>query len=416
MGWDVGNTAFSRCSTVCIAAAPLFLQYIFILDYILLPEIFLAVLLLVSVFKKPIINVSIFRWLLVYLFFVFVSVGVLIGTTENLNSILALTTYARFFFYSMLLVFVSVNFFNIGLGAKLVIFIAVLNSAYGLLQFIFYKLLGVILPWYLPFLTVHYGTELIAEQAYYFNTFGYRFSGLFSEPAHLSQYISFALLLLLFYRSSTFKPSMFVVSFCAFIILCALLLSGSGTGFIEFMFIALFWFLNNFSSSKRKGVFYFNILLFFAAIYFFAGIESDSFFQGLARISSDSEYSTLYIRVIRPFEVYFSLDTIQQLFGVGYGNYAEYLKYNYALNEYEELRGVAWTNAAVFIMAGVGLVGFILYMTFHVSVYFKSEKLGKGIVVFVVMHLVYSDLSISVFYVTMMSFVFASMSKYKSQL
>lgn len=408
----MGNIKFSKICAVALVSAPMLLQYIFIIDIVLLPEYLIAGLLALALLNAPVIDFMVFRWILAYLFFVFASILISILFYDHINAVLAGTTYVRFFFYSMVLIFLSYRYFDIDTAAKVLIFLAVINAGYGLLQYFAYTYSGVVLPWHLPFLTVHYGTELIAEQDYYFTTFGFRFSGLFSEPAHLSQYVSFALYILVFYKSPSFNPSVTAKLLCGAVMVSALLLSASGTGFVAVVFIALFWLISNFSNKRRNPVI-FGFVVFVLALlsYFFIDLQSGGLFQGFSRISSNSEFSTLYIRVIRPFEVYFGLDFFHQLFGLGYGNYAEFLAYTGAFNDYEQLRNVAWTNSAVFILSGAGLIGFLIYMAFHLSVYSRSNTFNKGIVVFILMHLVYSDLPVSIFYVAMMSFVVSALPR-----
>lgn len=404
------DRSLSRLCAAVLMTAPMFLQYVFMLDFVLLPEYFMGMLLAVALIKRPYVNVSVFRWIIAYLILAFVLMCFSVLFYEHVNFVLAGTTYIRFFFYVSVLVFLSYRYFDVDLAAKILIFVAAVNAVYGLMQYLAHTYLGMVLPWHLPFLQVHYGTELIAEQDYYFSTFGYRFSGLFSEPAHLSQYLSFALYFLVFYKSGGFSLSLGTRLLLGAIIISALLLSASGTGFVAVAFVAAAWVIKSLSASGRGSLpSLLGIVIFLAISYLFAGFQADEFLQGLMRITSDSEFSTLYIRVIRPFEVFLSLDLVQQLFGIGYGNYAEFLFFGGALNDYEQIRNVAWTNSAVFILTSVGVVGFIVYLMFHLSVYMRSDFFNKGIVLFILMHLVYSDLPISIFYVTMMSFVLASL-------
>lgn len=404
------ETLFSRASTFIIILSPLFLQYTFFFDFILLPELFISAIVAISLLKKPGANLYLFKWLFLYLALVIILTLFSAILYDHFNFVLASTTYSRFLFYSIALILISSKYFIIDFGAKLLVLIAVLNAVYGLIQYFSYSLLGVILPWHLPFLSVHYGKELITEQAYYFNTFGFRFSGLFSEPAHFSQYLSFALFFVVFYKSKLFNyPPQWRFS-VTLVIICALLMSGSGTGFFAVAFIAAAWVFKRLVKAGKNPIPYLILIVLIPAIsYSLISSQSESFLHGFSRITSDSEFSTLYIRIIRPFEVYLSMDLASQIFGIGYGNYAEYLEYGNNLNDYERARNVVWTNSAVFILAGGGMISLAAYLLFHVDLYSKSTTFNKGIIFFVMMHLIYSDLPLSIFYVAMMSFVVASL-------
>lgn len=397
------SKSFEKLSTFIVVISPLFLQYIFILDFILFPEFFLFLSLVFLFFKSPAINFKVFGWMFFYLLCVFFLVCFAIVNYDFINIKLAMTTYIRFFFYICILVFVSQKFFDVKFGAYCLVWIAFLNSAYGLLQYFSYKFVGIALPWYFPFLTVHYGTELIVEQIYYFDTFGYRFSGLFSEPAHFSQYVCFALFFLFFYKDLPISNR--TIKIMSVVNLLALLLSASGTGFVDVIYVLLVGVIFFFKNSGRNPTIYIYALFVLFLAFFLVFIQSEDLLKGFSRINSESEYSSLYIRVYRPFEVYWDLDVFYKMFGVGYGNYAEFLSANGVLNDYELSRNVIWTNSAVFILSGVGFFAFCVYLIFHVALYVNVNFLNRAIIIFVLLHLIYSDLPLSLFYVMMMSFV-----------
>ena len=394
--------------TSLIVLGPMFTQYAGIFDFILLPELFLLMLFPFLLIQSRDINFYKYRYLIIYIAIALFLTLITAFSQEYINFGVTITTYIRYLFYVLILIFVSDKYFNIDFGAKLLIIVANINAIYGIIQFMAYNFLGVVLPWYFPFLKVQYGQQLIQEQKYFFSTYGYRFSGLFSEPAHLSQYLSVALLIVLFYSSQSFKLSSFNKLFLSILYTIPLLLSGSGTGFaIAAMCYVLF--IIGLLKKKKKDMntiiksYMFIFLIVFVS---FLVLSSGNFTTGLTRIASISEVSTTYIRIIRPFEVYFSLPSYYQIIGVGYGNYAEYLFGTGNLTQYEVSRNIAWTNTLGFILVGSGLIGLIFYLLFYFKVSKGLNLLGKNLLLLLLAYTFFSDLPLTFHFITIMCFIY----------
>ena len=396
------NATFSKYLTTLIVIAPLFQQYILIFDFILLPEYLLAPLLIKTILSKKIKINKIFIFLILYR----TSLLLLCITSLHrppFDSYIFWTTYSRFSFYAIFII-VFHRYFDTSYGLNLLTAVALLNSIYAFSQLIVFDNFSIALPWHLPFLSVKYGTQLIENQGEIFVQFGYRPSGLFSEPAHFSQYIGFAYIALLFgtFHSKSLV-SRFRIVFLAIYTL-ALLLSGSGTGFAIVAIFSVLYFV----FPKKQGLHRTRVPLiaFGGAVAVAAGwlFDFSALFHGLSRIEGASETSALYVRVIRPIEVYLSLSPLDMIFGVGYGNYAKYVIYSGLMNEYEESINIAWTSTAGFILVGGGALSFVLICVFFCNLFTKSQILGKSIVLFVFIQIFFNDFVTSLFFVMAMSF------------
>ncbi|WP_220493644.1 hypothetical protein, partial [Pseudoalteromonas sp. SR41-8] len=303
-----------------------------------------------------------------------------------------------YFFYILIIVFVCDKHFLYFFGLRIFLVISGALSIYGLMQYVYFMFSGIALPWYLPFLEIKYGNELIENSSYYFSEFGYRFSSLFSEPAHFSQYIGLALLLLVLQEKVIFSKRF--DSSLMFLLAISLLLSASGTGFalLILVFIA-FTKVRILQNKSILGLLFF-IYISIPAIAFVLL----NFSTGFERMTSFSDVSSIYIRVIRPYSVYFDMPVLQMIFGVGYGNYSEYVLSLNTLTAFELERNITWANSGAFLLVGVGGFALLPYLYFHYSISRKCI-ISMFTTLFIVLHLIYSDLPLSIFYILSIAFV-----------
>lgn len=388
----------------------MFLQYSLFVPFLLFPEFFFFTVLSYLVLLKGNVKVNFWYLLLAVLIYSYIlSLSFLRYFTENyVNLGLSVTTTGRLFFYLVFVIMLS-SLFRRNLAAKLIVYVAIFNSVYGLIQFYSFNFLGVTLPWYIPFLDVEHGKKLITDQDYIFQAFGFRFSGLFSEPAHFSQFIGFSFLVLIFYDSGRLFKRKIKILFST-IFATSLLLSASGTGFFVIMFIisayTYSYIFNNFSAKKLI----FGLISFVIVFTFFisALLNSELFSFGVSRLLSLEDNSSLYVRVVRPLLVFWDLNLSQKIFGVGYGNYSTFLESLNAFNSYEKSLGFAWTNSLGVFLVGSGIVGTILITAFYFLIYCKTDSFGRLAVIFVSFHFVFSDLPHTIFFVCFILFATSS--------
>jgi hypothetical protein len=402
-----GNDFFYKFVTFIIVVSPMFLQYSFVFPFVLFPEIFFFFAMLAVSIRRTDINIPFFFLVVTIVYYLLVISFIKYNVESYVALNLSLTTSLRLLFYFSVLIFLSNKYFLRSFAAKLLVVVATFNSVYGLLQFFSFKFLGISLPWYLPFLNVQHGQRLITEQDYIFEAFGFRFSGLFSEPAHFSQYIGFGFLVLLFYDKGTLVTSTKKL-FLSVLFLLALLLSASGTGFFVLAFIFLVFFLKlMFSSLNLKNFILGSSFFIFSSCAIFLLISSSEiFYLGIERVFNFSDTSSFYVRVFRPFIVFFSLDYIDMFFGVGYGNYSNYVFYKGMENAYESYLGLAWTNSLGVFLVGSGVLGTSLIFSIYAYLFRKTDQFGKLALCFVLVHFLFSDLPHSIFFVCFVSFVF----------
>lgn len=398
---------FQKYLVWVIAIGPLFTQYVAFLDFILIPELLIIPTIPICIIKRKKINTGVFKPLIFYLYTVFLLTLLAILLQQNVNISVAATAFARFSVYVLIIIFISSTNFNIDYGSKVVVIVAAFNSIYGIIQYGAYTLYGKVLPWHLSFLKVKYGTKLIQEHQYYFSEFGYRFSGLFSEPAHFSQYVSFALLIVLFFKSEKFNLGKFTRVFLAILYSFVMILNGSGTGFAMLIFIFGLFTIKNITRKNKNAL---DLLIKFSVI---IGIGISVFFivnstilsNGYTRISKISQESTTNVRVLRPFEVYYNIPTINKLIGVGYANYSTYVVNSGMASNYELMANSAWTNTIGYVLVGSGLIGFTTYSWFYIKLLKSTKGFYKYLVLMLIVFAFFTEVPLSFQFVTIMSYI-----------
>lgn len=389
-------------TTALMCLAPMIIQYKGLSSFILLPELILITLLPIYLLRNSEIRFKKIIWITS---FVFLSIFLtLINALKiDVDLLSTISTLTRFFFYIVVVIFIGHKYINSHLAIKWIVVIGILNSLYSILQLVSYNLLSITLPWYFPFLSPAYGTELINNSNYYFSTYGFRPSGLFSEPAHLVQYVAISLCLLLTYE----RFKIYTKIIMAIPMISVMFLASSGTGFvfgILIITIVLIDIIKNKNLSKQSVLkIYFAIISFLFLI--FVIFNSSNLRLGLDRILSISETSTLFIRVIRPLEVFQQIPFFHKIFGVGYGNYGHYLQQNNLLSSYETLREVTWTNTFGFVLVGTGVIGAFLFLSFFVYLLKISSGYNFYLGIILFLSMFFSDLILTINFVLLVSLI-----------
>ncbi len=401
-----------KYGTLILVLAPMLSQYYIFSHSIILPELLLAPLLVLSLCmkqKKLMFN----RNIVIYLFAaIFLScINIFIRSTFDIN--ILITSFIRYIYYFMVIIFITKNFFNFDLGIKILMAVATLNSIYGLLQYFIYYLYKIALPWYLPFFGIKSGGKLIEFQDNYFESFGYRFSGLFSEPAQLALYIGVALVTLIFYNLDHLKYSKLKKGILISLYSITMLLSGAGAGAGLLVFIIGMYVIRMFIKKRKKiKDWVYAVTLTPVALSCILYMYHTPFLsKGFERITKISETSTLNIRVLRPFKIFIDLPFVHKLIGVGYANYSSYVLNSSLAINYEIITGAAWTNSLAFVLVGTGLLGFFIYLLIFYRFYKVSTEFSKIMIIFLMAVGLYSSAHHSLTFVTIMSFVSAGVNK-----
>lgn len=399
--------AINRMGILLIVLGPMFTQYVFFFDFILLPEVFFLAMLPVFVLRRSSIPLGYFKYFILYLGLVLLLMFIAFFVQPFFDAQIAMTTYVRYLFYILIIMFFSYDSFDINYGAKALLAIASMNSIYGLIQFTSYHVFGKVLPWYLSFLNMKYGTLIVREYEYFFSVFGYRFSGLFSEPAHLSQYLATALILALFYKSESFSLRLVTRGLLIMLYSLTILISAAGTGVAILGFVFLLYLVWSFRESRRSLLSLLKKLFFvpFLLVVIILVLNNPTTSRGFTRVASLGDLSAMNVRVVRPFSIFLQLPLISQIIGIGYGNYSTFVFSMGMATSYEKANGLAWSNTAANILVGTGFLGFFIYYFAFYSFLTRTRGIRRYFVLLLIFFSFFSDLPLTFQLVTIMSFV-----------
>lgn len=156
----------------------------------------------------------------IFLFFIYIIISFLIQLI--LDSGVEILSTIRFLLYILILI-MGFDYFDFKFGIKILKYATLIISIYTIIQFSFFIILHVTLPWRVPGLKVMDESFILKEASTYYLTF-YRPTGVFLEPTHLVQYIFVYLVYILFRVDSKLDLKN------AIIISTAIVCSGSSLG------------------------------------------------------------------------------------------------------------------------------------------------------------------------------------------
>lgn len=401
---------FTTIVTFFIVASPMFIQYQAIgIPFLLLPEPILMCLILISFLYKQKISLSKFKLLFIYIFVAIFTTCItyFIQPTLSLNT--TITTLIRFIFYCFCIMILSQNFFNMKLGMKISVYIGSLNSLYVIIQYLFFEIFNKTLPWYIKFFSISQGSKLIENSEYYFKTFGFRASGLFSEPAHFAQYTFLPLFFLLFMKFEDFHIRKYK-NILIILLSISLIISKSGTSYIVLILCFGFKLISVFQKSNTKNkmtksLFSFIFMILISITGFFAIIQNENLNGGLIRMLNTSEQSSKSIRINRGVSVYTQLPFKYKIIGVGYGNYGDYVERNNVVTIYDYGDENTWSNTIIYILVGTGIIGLISYLLFYIDLLIHTKNIYRYLSLSLLIFAFFTVVPLSIMFVVFSSFI-----------
>ncbi len=358
-------------------------QYTSIIPGITLGEFFLMLSSLIVLFSKKIIIRSnncllIFAFYLIGLFFTFISIF-LEKNSFALESFAEIgSRWVRYFAYTVFFI-VFIDFFNSNKSTKKIyLFFCFLISLYAIIQFLFFYSFSIVLPSrILPISSnAFFGNDVIGD----FSNGYFRVCSIFSEPAYMCKFLAPGLIISL--KDFLDKKSNPIVSI---IILASILLSASLQGIIiSLVSVAIVVLFSHNTKAKILLAFISIVLVILLLVFYSRGL-----FNGIVdRIENISEgnadYSTK-IRLFRGFFYWNELPLFNKLFGVGFGNSANFAYSNniYTIYDYyiRDASSLGYMNGISLILVENGLLLFVLFCVFIIKSFNKVNLLGKTLII-----------------------------------
>ena len=110
--------------------------------------------------------------------------------------------------------------------------------------------------------------------------------------------------------------------------------------------------------------------------------------SSLADLSVDSSTS---VRLLRGLQYFKQMDFASQIFGVGYGGLTNYYFFR-GIDIGNAGNQVSYMNGLSTILCSIGLIGFLLFVFFVLSSFFKLNKMGKTVIICLVFAMSVSDM------------------------
>ena len=216
-----------------------------------------------------------------------------------------------------------------------------------------------------------------------------RSSSFFLEPAHFAQHLSIYLVLKIFSERKRFFDwkSIFISLIIIFL--------RSGTGYMILLLVWVAFFV--YCIKERKHTVSIALtsialicMLFIGSQFGFLEQEQDSTLSRVGELSSENvSYTSGYVRIYRGYVLYFGLQPMEKVVGIGAGNLETYVAQN-TIDEYEEL---LFAQKDMFYLNGIqqhlvygGAIGLFLYLLFLFKLTRKNTIIGIVIVLTVLLH------------------------------
>ena len=321
--------------------------------------------------------------LLIFIFLSLIQVLFLLLVDYNEYSKIIMST-TRILLYVFSLCFFGESYFDKVLAIKCIKKIAIFASIYLLVQTVFLRLFHIYIPGTIPFMA-EYDQNLTIFELIMKNNPGYtyRARSIFLEPSHYAIYIALALMIELMKNG---KKDFFSIIFLSF----SMIVSGSSTAILMIPICFIISIIFNQWKITKKRLFQSLIAMVFiviiGGIYFktdsFMKFYDRTFISGGATTNRIENYSLVFENSDNNF--------ITKFFGHGIYKIEEYIPSVPRIYYY------------------YGLVGFILFLIITIFSLYNTDKLGKSIILILIVLCFASELLFSHFILPYFIFIINS--------
>ena len=299
----------------------------------------------------------------------------------------------RYFFYIFFTLYTAKKFCDIAYLIRAIKLIAVLATFYIYIQFVFYSVFDIILVGYIKGLPLYVAYDSVDYKEIY-NTFFYRPTSFFLEPAHYARYAIIGLTLFLFVSKTITKRE--IIS--SLLISLGILISTSSQGYVLLVLIWSMFFIKKCRESKTSISYVTIIAAIILVPLLLIVLSQFSFVRNtIDRTTSGdiTDTNTALGARLNGLYSFLKLDFIYQIFGMGFGRVS---------------KGI-WFSSAAYWLYGSGIIVFLIYIIFLIKAICFIQGY-KRLILFLYLFLFFSDDS---FY-SYMSIIFLSLSILEKQI
>lgn len=285
---------------------------------------------------------------------------------------------------NMAILYLSVPLINYSLLKTVIIKLSIYSVIFLFIQNLLFQLSGTFISGIIPFLSL---TNLVSTDMFILSqSVRDRFSSFFEEPAHLSQFLSIALILMIWSERINVKYRKILLIAVSF----SILLSQSANGYVLLILVWGFYGLKKFGIHYfMKHKFHFCFILCVLAIisyFLYMNEKVQTVFLRVNEFSLSPEatehgFST-FIRTLRGYILWYELPVFQKILGTGIGSIMPYVD-SHPNTLYLQITSHIpnYVNSIQYILISSGIVGGILFGRFLYFLFKNNSSLGKSVII-----------------------------------
>lgn len=308
----------------------------------------------------------------------------------------------KFIIYSLAILLIPNNYFDVELAQKIYTRIVVFLSLIVFIQYLIFIVTGNFYPWIInsKYFPAIYVNDDYFSSAYLYmlgGNFSYRPSSLFSEPALFAQYVSPCLVLNMFKNESRKKYLVLIM------ITIATFLGKSANGIVYIISIwNVYLFIKFFKVLKSKKIKSIVVLVTMLLLLIspvivpkiksvIMGDKEYSLINRITEINDVSGKSSGSMRVTRGWKIYDGLSIDEKFLGIGIGNIVNYLNLHpdIVFMFSKSYNGYMSGLSAIFV--NTGLIGGLLFLYWGVKQFIIKNNIVKCLLIFLGIYLIASN-------------------------
>lgn len=309
-------------------------------------------------------------------------------------------------FYVCIIFVFAQKYFNVEYAIKLYKSLAIITSTYLILQYMSYYIFNYKLPWVLQGVDLNYAVTDITEYLQNYariNSYYFRPTSIFLEPAQFAQFIAPFLALTLFpctrRQRIDYKLAMFLTA--------SMILSTSANAYALVLVIWTLWYVYNSLITKRyEYIIVYSIIILLAIVAIFYLYKSNGEFnQVVSRFFTigNGTTSSANVRLLGGIYFYTALDPIFKFFGIGFGNYNGFTRTYSVLSLYGIQK--EYMNSLSYILVSSGITGLLIFLFILHRVYIKSSLSSRILLILLIILCLSSSIYSSPMYVVLFTLI-----------
>lgn len=289
----------------------------------------------------------------------------------------------RDLFYYLIIIYLGYQYFDYYSFKKYLVLFSVILSIFVIVQTLLYFVTGYLMPGFIMGALLndggYTGAELYANYLHYASVAGYlKPNGFLCEPAHCAQCFFVALLVLFFSKKCDKDDIKYAI-----IISIGTVLTMSTSAMLYLMFAWGMWFVKE----GKENVIKFFLIIVIVVVFILMAIKHgqlDNVIIVIRRftniITGDSITASSQLRMLKGFDVFIALPILQQLLGIGFGNYTA------ALSLLSNNRSIImldneYMNTVSYLLVSSGIIGFTFICLFFIQMYRRSFQMGRIMII-----------------------------------